>query len=341
SAASLADEPEWCDAEGLRRIRMRSLAALRGSIEPVSPAAYARFLPAWHHLDRPLEGIDGVLQVVEQLAGVPIPASAWESLVLPARVRDYTPAMLDELTAAGEVAWSGHGQIAGRDGGIALHPADAIPLTIAPGDDHVMDPLDTRILVALAPGGAYCASQVADMVRAELTAAEAAEVSESAVTASLWRLVWASRVTNDTFAPVRTLLSGGSQSHKTRRRAPRTRTFRGMTLARPAAAPRDPAAGGRWSLLPASETDTTMRAAAHASLLLDRYGVVTRGSVQNEGAPGGFAQVYRTLATFEESGHCRRGYLIEKLGAAQFAASTTIDRLRTFSAVADPAPLAP
>src|SRR5690606_5566942 len=100
------DESEWCDAEGLRRIRMRSLAALRGSIEPVPAAAFARFLPAWHHMDRPLEGIDGVLQVVEELAGVPIPASAWESLILPSRVAGYSPAMLDELTAAGEVVWS-------------------------------------------------------------------------------------------------------------------------------------------------------------------------------------------------------------------------------------------
>lgn len=339
SAASLADEPEWCDTEALRRIRMRSLAALRGSIEPVAPAAYARFLPAWHHMDRPLEGIDGVLQVVEQLAGVPIPASAWESLVLPARVRDYAPAMLDELTAAGEVVWSGHGQIAGRDGWIALHPADAVPLTLADEQVAATDPLDRRVADVLAPGGAFFAAQIADMVRGQLTAAEAAEVSETAITEALWRLVWAGRATNDTFAPVRTLLSGGSQSHKTTRRAPRTRTFRGMSLARPPAPPRNPAAGGRWSLLPATEADDTMRAAAHASLLLDRYGVVTRGSVQNEGAPGGFAQVYRTLATFEDAGHCRRGYLIEQLGAAQFAASPTVDRLRTFSAVADPAPL--
>ena len=332
------DEAEWCDAEGLRRIRMRSLAALRGSIEPVPPAAFARFLPAWHHMDRPLEGIDGVLQVVEELAGVPIPASAWESLILPSRVAGYSPALLDELTAAGEVVWSGHGQIAGRDGWIALHPGDAVPLTLDEGDD-VTDPLDARVVEALEPGGAFFASQIADMVRSRLTADEAAEVSETSVTEALWRLVWAGRATNDTFAPVRQLLSGGSQSHKTVRRAPRTRTFRGMSMSRPAPV-RNPTAGGRWSLLPAPEADPTARAAAHASVLLDRYGVVTRGSVQNEGAPGGFAQVYRTLATFEEAGHCRRGYLIEKLGAAQFAASSTIDRLRTFAAVPDPAPLA-
>src|SRR5690606_5921061 len=93
-----SNEHEWCDTEVLRRLRMRSLAAIRGSVEPVAPEAYARFLPSWQHVDRPLEGLDGVLSVIEQFAGVPIPASAWESLVLPSRVRDYIPALLDELT---------------------------------------------------------------------------------------------------------------------------------------------------------------------------------------------------------------------------------------------------
>ena len=55
--------------------------------------------------------------------------------------------------------------------------------------------------------------------------------------------------------------------------------------------------------------------------------------------PGGFAQVYRVLAGFEEAGHCRRGYVIEKLGAAQFAASNTVDRLREFAGLTDPPPL--
>ena len=102
---------------------------------------------------------------------------------------------------------------------------------------------------------------------------------------------------------------------------------------------RPPAIGGRWSLLPAAEPDAALRATATASLLLDRYGVVTRGAVQSEGVPGGFAQTYRVLAGFEEAGHCRRGYVIEKLGAAQFAASATVDRLREFAGLSDPPPL--
>ncbi|MBN9189734.1 MAG: ATP-dependent helicase [Microbacterium sp.] len=330
-AAGLVDETEWCDAEVLRRLRMRSLAAIRGSVEPVSQEAFARFLPVWQHVTRPLEGIDGVAAVIEQLAGVPIPASAWESLVLPARVRDYAPAMLDELTATGEVLWSGHGALPGRDGWIALHPADAASLTLAPPDDELAPgSLEARIVAALASGGAYFAAQLRQATDAE---------NEQSVIEALWSLTWAGRVTNDTFAPIRTLLSGGSQAHKTTRRTPRARLYRGATVSRATATPpRPPAIGGRWSLLPGAEPDAALRATAAAGLLLDRYGVVTRGSVQAEGLPGGFAQAYRVLAGFEQAGHCRRGYLIEKLGAAQFASSTTVDRIREFAGLPDPAP---
>ena len=246
---------------------------------------------------------------------------------------DYTPALLDELTATGEVVWSGHGTLPGRDGWIALHPADAAPFTLQDPDDPedpAPDSLEARLLAALEGGGAYFAAQLKQLTGAE---------NEQSVNDALWALTWAGRITNDTFAPVRSLLGGGGQAHRVARRAPRARMYRGATLPRPTAAPRPPSLGGRWSLLPDREPDAAARATATASLLLDRYGVVTRGAVQSEGVPGGFAQVYRILAGFEEAGHCRRGYVIEKLGAAQFAASATVDRLREFAAVADPPPL--
>ncbi|MFV0319123.1 MAG: ATP-dependent helicase, partial [Microbacterium sp.] len=322
-------EADWCDAEVLRRLRLRSLAAIRGSVEPVPQDAYARFLPAWQHLDRPLEGIDGVAAVIEQLAGVPIPASAWESLVLPARVRDYSPAMLDELTASGEVLWSGQRSLPGRDGWIALHPADLAALTLADAhpDAPELSQLETQVLGVLSAGGAYFASQLEALVEPQ---------PGPSVADALWNLTWAGLVANDTFAPIRTLLGGGSQAHKTTRRAPRARTYRGQRFA--GTPPRPPALGGRWSLLPEPERDAAQRATAAASLLLDRYGVVTRGSVQAEGVSGGFAQTYRILAGFEQAGHCRRGYIIEKLGAAQFATSGTIDRLREFTRSSLPPP---
>ena len=311
---------------------MRSLAAIRGTVEPVPQDAFARFLPTWQHVTRPLEGLDGVAAVIEQLAGVPIPASAWESLILPSRVADYTPALLDELTSSGEVLWSGHGSLPGRDGWIALHPAESASLTMAELDD-ALEPaagsLEAQLLASLGLGGAYFAGQLRQLTGAE---------NEQSVIEALWSLTWSGRVTNDTFAPVRTLIGGGSQAHRTTRRTPRARLYRGAAVRTVAASvpPRPTAVGGRWSLLPTPEPDPTLRATAAASLLLDRYGVVTRGSVQSEGLPGGFAQAYRVLAGFEEAGHCRRGYVIEKLGAAQFAASTTVDRLRGFASVARP-----
>ncbi|WP_299091042.1 ATP-dependent helicase [uncultured Microbacterium sp.] len=326
---------EWCDTEVLRRLRLRSLAAIRGTVEPVSPEAFARFLPVWQHADgRRLEGIDGTLATIEQLAGIPLPASAWESLILPSRVSDYTPALLDELTSTGEVIWSGHGSLPGRDGWIALHPIDTAPLTLAAPDEAEPEiPLEQELLAALAGGGAYFAAQLSAMTAAE---------SEQAVIDALWNLTWTGRVTNDTFAPVRALLAGGSQAHRTARRTPRARMFRGTSLAvtpRAAAPQRPPLIGGRWSMLPAAESDPAIRATASAGLLLERYGILTRGSVQAEGAAGGFAQAYRVLAGFEDAGHARRGYFIEQLGAAQFAASATVDRLRTFAGLPDPAPL--
>jgi ATP-dependent Lhr-like helicase len=92
-----------------------------------------------------------------------------------------------------------------------------------------------------------------------------------------------------------------------------------------------PLVSGRWSIVPLAEAETTVRAAATAEILLDRYGVVTRGAVASERVPGGFALVYKTLSAFEDSGKARRGYFIESLGAAQFATSGAVDRLRSFS----------
>ncbi|MGA7206142.1 MAG: ATP-dependent helicase, partial [Specibacter sp.] len=92
---------------------------------------------------------------------------------------------------------------------------------------------------------------------------------------------------------------------------------------------------GRWSALPSpgavSGDAVTLRSHALAELFLDRYGVVTRGSVMTAGVSGGFGLMYKVLARLEETGKCRRGYFIEHLGAAQFAVSATVDRLRTFS----------
>ncbi|MGC1206970.1 MAG: DEAD/DEAH box helicase, partial [Ornithinimicrobium sp.] len=168
-----SDELELCDADVLRMLRRRSLAALRQEVEPVTQETYTRFLTQWQSIGE-LRGVDGTHRAVEQLAGAHLPASAVESLILPARVRDYTPGMLDELMTAGEVLWQGHGSLPGDDGWVSVHLADTAHLTLSPdelatatdaigeqNDDADLDHAQ-RVLKVLEHGGSYFFRALAD-----------------------------------------------------------------------------------------------------------------------------------------------------------------------------------
>jgi ATP-dependent Lhr-like helicase len=317
---------QWCDADVLKILRRRSLAALRAQVEPVSTAAYGRFLPHWQQVGSHNAGIDGLAAVIDQLAGVPVPASAIEPLVFGQRVRDYQPAMLDELLAAGEVTWSGAGQIgggpSGSDGWIAFHTAESAPLTLATPTEIEFTDTHRAILATLGGGGGYFFRQLAD--------GDAEQFKQA-----LWELIWAGWITGDTFAPVRAMLSGtrrstgrrGAPAHRQRQRPPRLSRY---SVAHAQARASDPTVAGRWSALPAAEPESTVRAHYQADLLLSRYGVLTKGAVAAEEVPGGFAMLYKVLTAFEDAGRCQRGYFVESLGGAQFAVASTVDRLRSY-----------
>jgi ATP-dependent Lhr-like helicase len=324
---------QWCDAEVLRSLRRRSLAALRREIEPVPPRALVTFLPRWQQVGSHATGVEAVAAAIEQLQGSPVPASALERLVLAARVADYSPAYLDELCATGEVVWAGAGAIGAGDGWVTLAYADAAPQLLPPPDEALaLTPLHSALLDVLDNGQAMFFRPLADRVGA----GSAEPVDDATLVAAIWDLAWAGYLSNDTLAPLRTLLSGGAGAHRRRPAPVRSRYAAGGPARRRPALPTrtgPPTAAGRWYRLPARETDPTRRAAALADALLERHGVVTRGAVAAEGPPGGFAGVYPVLAALEERGAARRGYFVEGLGAAQFAAPGAVDRLR---ALVDP-----
>ncbi|MFF8710440.1 DEAD/DEAH box helicase [Streptomyces sp. NPDC015184] len=327
---------EWCDATVLRRLRRRSLAALRHELEPVPSAALASFLPQWQHLgSNSLRGIDGLARAVEQLQGAPVPASALEKLILPGRVTDYTPALLDELTTTGEIVWAGAGALPGKDGWLSLYPADSAPLLLPPPHPLELGALHASVLTALAGGYGLFFRQIADQVRATTHP----DCTDPQLADAIWDLAWSGRLTNDTLAPLRSLLgsgrTAGSTAHRVRRNVPRGRYGSLTTATRPASRTGPPTVSGRWSLLPSTEPDPTHRAHTLARTLLDRHGVVTRGAVQAEGVEGGFSAAYRVLSAFEDNGQARRGYVVEGLGAAQFAMDGAVDRLRATSTALD------
>ena len=464
--ASGAVGVEWVDAQVLRTIRARSLAALREEIEPVSAQVYGVFLPSWQNVrslsvrvaqtlpeasaygafmpsrraatvvgervaplgtaePNPMalnpmaengaengtthagqdsaSSTEDLLTAIDQLAGVRVPASALETLILPARVPGYQPHMLDELMASGRVFFTGAGQLGGgsaqkSDGWIRLHLSESSSLTL--GEDypeqllraenpelwealHAPGTLEHAIYEALAHGGLFVPAlreRVAQLMSEAAPAGQVVTFPDAAeVSAALWRLVWAGAVTNDSFAPVRAMLAGVRSAHPTptaparlsrvgRRGAGRIaaarasmgngmaggfgadgygsggysapaagrglRSLRGSSLrgSLPIASTVAPQDSGRFSrvdTLLQEPVEATVAALARADLLLDRYGVLTRGCLQVEDSAGGFSQLYRIYSAAEDRALVRRGYFIEGLGAAQFAAPATVDLLRS------------
>lgn len=126
----------WADGAVLRRLRSRSLARAREAVRPVGADAYLRFLLQRQAVaasgEAPLAGIDGVAQVIAQFEGAYLPMALWESTVLPLRVPDYRPAMLDELIASGEVLWAA--STMGEEHLVAFFPTDS-PLAPLPIDE--------------------------------------------------------------------------------------------------------------------------------------------------------------------------------------------------------------
>ena len=467
--ASGAVGVEWVDAQVLRTIRARSLAALREEIEPVSAQVYGVFLPSWQNVrslsvrvaqtlpeasaygafmpsrrtatvvgervaplgtaepspatptsaaengtEDSASSTEDLLTAVDQLAGVRVPASALETLILPARVPGYQPHMLDELMASGRVFFTGAGQLGGgsaqkSDGWIRLHLSESSSLTLGEltmGEDYpeqllraenpelwealqAPGTLEHAIYEALAHGGLFVPAlreRVAQLMSAAAPAGQVVTFPDAAqVSAALWRLVWAGAVTNDSFAPVRAMLAGVRSAHPTpapaarlsrvgRRGAGRIaaarasmgngmaggysadnysadsysssgysapttgrglRSLRGNSLrgglhaTAPAVAPQDSGRFSRVDTLLQEPVEATVAALARADLLLDRYGVLTRGCLQVEDSAGGFSQLYRIYSAAEDRALVRRGYFIEGLGAAQFAAPATVDLLRS------------
>ncbi|TMF58698.1 MAG: DEAD/DEAH box helicase [Chloroflexi bacterium] len=296
---------EYCHPDVLRSLRRKSLAALRREVEPVPVDVLGRFLPSWHGVGIQASGLDRLTEIVFQLQGCAIPASVLERDVLPVRVREYRPQLLDQLISMGEVVWTGRGSLGNSDGRVALYLRSDAPRLVREPDERPGGEIHERLRDHLQSRGA---SFFRDLYYATGSG------DEDAVLDALWDMVWAGEVTNDTFLPLRSL---GPRM----RRNPR----------RPLMRLGPPAAAGRWSLvrdLLHPQLSSTEHLHAMAGVLLQRYGVLTREAALGENITGGFAALYPVLRAMEEAGKIRRGYFIDGLGGLQFALPGAVDRLR-------------
>ena len=316
----------WMESAVLTRVRNRSLARARAAVAPVPPTALQRLVLERAGLDEPGGGDDALAEALAALEGVWLPAGLWESVVLPARVVDYRPAMLDELIASGEVVWRARpiGDAASRSGSARVRTgAGDVP---APGEiaffptDSALAPVAGE---AIAPG-----EQEAPVGRQTGVTGEA-----------LWQLVREGAATGRSFEPVRRALAPAAGT-RTSPSSRRVRSRRGRRLMMETPRTGEVTAAGQlssvlastsWVRLSCAPAGDEERAIAEVESLLDRYGVVCRDLALAFGGVGGLVPLMPVLRRMEETGVILRGGFIEGLGPAQFAERESVDRLRSLS----------
>jgi len=313
-------EVEWCERRLLARIHRYTLGRLRSEIEPVTQADYVRFLLSFQRVaqDSKMRGPNGVAAVLAQLEGFEVPAAAWETDVLPARVVDYTSGWLDALCLSGRYTWLRRSK--GTRNGRASGPVRGTPVALVERAGA------SAWTSALAPGGAELGA-AATRVRDHLAARGASffddlvagtRLIRSEVEGALAELVASGLVTSDSFAGLRALLVPAS--HRTRplaRRRPGRPSF-GMEAA------------GRWSLLHSARAPESAEEAVEAvgRTLLRRYGVVQRRVLERETELPPWRELLRAYRRLEARGDIRGGRFIAGFSGEQYALPEAVEALR-------------
>jgi ATP-dependent Lhr-like helicase len=311
---------EWCERGLLQRMHRRTLGSLRERVRPVSPAELIRFLTRWQHVmpGTRLHGVDGVARVIEQLEGLELPAAAWERDILPARVADYEPGMLDELCLSGEVAWA---RLRVTPPEAELSPrarAGNIGLFLRAHAQWLIDPhAATDEPPSKWPHLSTGARAVAEVLQARGAAfvsdlAQALGQSATQIEDALWELVRTGAATSDGFAGLRTLVTPRQER------------------------PRRHGTAGRWSLLHRDAPPRTPDAGPFgdaspvelAWCYLRRWGVMMKPLLQREGAAPPWRDLVAVYRRLEARGEIRGGRFVTSFSGEQFSLPEAVEALR-------------
>ena len=313
-------EEEFCDRRILARIHRATIARLRQGIEPVPPAAFVRFLFQWQHVTPAsrLEGEAGLMEVIEQLQGFEAAAGAWESQLLPSRVSEYQPLLLDHLCFGGEVVWGrlarrpstddGDGVRAGllRTGPITLALRQDLPWLLDQGaEDGVgLSEAAREVLAVLSTRGASFLPDIVAQIRQ----------LPSQVETALWQLVAAGRVTADGFGALRGLISGSAR--RVQRASSRSRRR-----------PRQRLHPSRWALLQSVAPPADV-VAPRAIQLLRRYGIVFAELLAREPMAPPWRALLQAYRRAEARGEIRGGRFVSGFIGEQYALPEAVEMLR-------------
>jgi len=315
---------EWCERHLLARIHRYTVKRLRREIEPVALQDFMRFLFDWQHLSPSTRGQGSAVlpAIIGQFEGYPAAASAWDSDILPARLKDYSPSWLDDLCRSGKQVWmrlSARQKTSGtalRSTPVVLLPRSQVGLWSALAEQtpaSELSPKTHKVFEALSQHGALFFDELiheAHLLRTELEIA-------------LQELVGAGLVNADSFAGLRALITPASKRQQRSSRRGRGAFVGGMDDA------------GRWALLrrgPVVENRQTPspETLEHVAMtLLRRYGVVFWRLLEREAdwLPS-WRELLRTFHRLEARGEIRGGRFVSGLAGEQFALPEAIPLLR-------------
>jgi ATP-dependent helicase Lhr and Lhr-like helicase len=290
-------EREWCDRRLLARIHRYTIVRLRAEIEPVSAAAFMRFLFAWQHVapSAHLSGIEGLQQLVAQLDGYEVAANAWERTVLPSRLDHYDPSLLDMLCLAGEVGWA-RVSSASSTSVVSATPialflrdnADAWRSLRAESSAITLSEEAQRILETLRTRGALFARDLGNSLGDNNTA--------------IGELVSAGLIASDAFAGLRALIAASND--------------------------RRPSFSGRWSVLEQATMSREEAVEMQARTFLRRYGIVFRRLLAREPNAAPWRELSHVYRRLEARGEIRGGRFVNGMSGEQFALPDAIERMR-------------
>jgi ATP-dependent Lhr-like helicase len=305
-----ATETEWCERRLLARIHNYTLQRLRRAVQPVSTAQFIRFLLRWQHV-LPAERLFGeasLQRLLEQLEGFPAPAAMWERELLPARIVNYEPAMLDSLCLSGRITWARLG---------AAGPSRSVRAATIAFMSRRHRPVWQRLAAsrqraAAAPVAGRDAQRVIEFLDARGPSftdeiCEASGLDELGLRQALAALVATGAVVADSFDGLRQLLRRAK--HPARHGA---------------------SGSGRWArcsdAAPGLPGPADIEHAART--LLNRYGVAFRRLTEREAWLPPWWELLRVFRRLEARGEIRSGRFVAGVAGEQFAQADAVAALR-------------
>jgi ATP-dependent Lhr-like helicase len=329
--------PQWCYKSNLEEIHRLTLNRLRKEMEPTMPEEYADFLIRWQHIhpDTQLSGIDGLREVIGQIRGQENFQAVFERDVFPSRVRDYDPSMLDRLCYSGEVFWRRFEYRSLKRGQIGFYfredrdwivaDPNEVEMELNQWDDDIPEACDA-VRDYLRENGACF---FGDIVKGT-------DLDWRLVLRAIWHLVWTGETTNDGFESIRhaSFTSGLSGCYDLFKKPGRKGATIDYIVKHMLEYRRLDPTLGRWApterLVPYSLVgpDTDKKALEWATLLLKRYGIVSRECLKREVSPALWKDIRRALVKMELLGKVRRGFFVQELSGEQYAYPEAVDALR-------------